>query len=243
MAPPRSLGDPSGFASESTVHARATVYPIRDCPVTRVAAEHGIRGLVPAGRVTRPPQVVADTTDTDGLRELGAHPVVRVDGATVCRLPTLERHPDDRSAPACGHDHCLAHGFGFLPLDPYHVRWDGDCAHCSFAALDSGTVRRTTRTLAEADFAVELDQVVGSDRAADTETGTDAAVYDLDQLTERQREVAARAVERGYFDPDGPAAKTVADELGVSKSTLSEHLRAVQRNLARQVFGGKSQGS
>ncbi len=90
---------------------------------------------------------------------------------------------------------------------------------------------------------MELDQVVGSDRAADTETGTDAAVYDLDQLTERQREVAARAVERGYFDPDGPAAETVADELGVSKSTLSEHLRAVQRNLARQVFGGKSQGT
>lgn len=240
MASPRSLGDPSGFASESTVHARVQVYPVRDCPVTRVAAEYGLRGLVPAGRVTRPPQVVADTTDTEGLRGLGAHPVVCVDGATVCRLPALERHPDDRSAPACGHDHCLAHGFGFLPLDPYHVRWEDDRAHCSFAALDSETIRRTTRTLAEADFAVELDQVVASDDAADTDTGTGAAVYDLDRLTARQREVAAAAVERGYFDPDGPTAETVAEELGVSKSTLSEHLRAVQRDLARQVFGGDS---
>lgn len=235
------LGDASGFASGSTVHARVTVYPVRDCPVTRVAAAHGLRRLVPSGRRTRAPQAVVDTTAVEGLRDLGAHPVVRVGDATVCRLPTLERRPEEVSVPACGHGHCLAHGFGFLPLDPYHVRWEGDGVVCSFAALDPEAVRRTTRALADADFAIQLDQLVQGDRTADLDgadgaDGDATAVVELDRLTDRQREVAAAAVERGYFAADGPSAAALADDLDISKSTLSEHLRGVQRELARQAF-------
>jgi len=62
------------------------------------------------------------------------------------------------------------------------------------------------------------------------------AVLDLDELTERQRELARAAAERDYFEPGGPTAETVAAELGITKSTLSEHLRTVQRELFDQLF-------
>lgn len=228
-----------GLASSSTVHGRVVVYPVRDCPVTRLAAEYGLRDLVEPDRLDRAPQAIVETTETAGLRERGAHPVVRVDDATVCRLPTLQRSPADVSASACGHDHCLAHGFGFLPIDPYHTRWEDDCLHCSFAALDTGEIEAAVHALGQADFVVELEQLVQGERDAGSTPGRDrAAVYDLDRLTDRQREVAAAAVDRGYFDPDGPSAASVADDLEISKSTLSEHLRAVQRELVRQAFAG-----
>jgi predicted DNA binding protein len=61
-------------------------------------------------------------------------------------------------------------------------------------------------------------------------------VVELSSLTTRQRELARFAAERGYFDPDGPAAETVAAELDIAKATLSEHLRRVQREVASQLF-------
>ncbi|WP_255151150.1 helix-turn-helix domain-containing protein [Halorarius halobius] len=230
-----TVGEPQGMASASTVHGRVVVYPVRDCPVTRLAAEYGLRTLVTPDRFDRAPQAVVETTETARLRELGAHPVVRAGDVTVCRLPTLERSTGDVTAPACGHDHCLAHGFGFLPIDPYHVRWEDDHLHCSFAALDTGEIEAAVHALGDADFVVKLQQLVQSGDA-DGGAGGHTAVVDLDRLTDRQREVAAAAAERGYFDPDGPTAATVAEELGVSKSTLSEHLRVVQRELLRQTF-------
>ena len=55
-------------------------------------------------------------------------------------------------------------------------------------------------------------------------------------LTERQREVATVATEMGYFERDGASAAEVADALGISKSTLSTHLRAVTASAFRELF-------
>lgn len=66
------------------------------------------------------------------------------------------------------------------------------------------------------------------------------AVVDVGRLTDRQRELAKEAVAVGYFDPGGPSAEAVAADLDINKATLSEHLRAVQRTLARQAFSGAS---
>lgn len=218
------------LASARTVHARLTVRPTRSCPVTKLADEYGIRELVPAGEVERAPQTVVETTDPEGLRALGAHPVLRVGDATVCRLPSLERVDGDTAA--CGHDRCLAHGYGFLPVVPYHTRWTGGRLRCSFAAIDRDEIQRVVRAFGAADFLVELDQLVpGGEEGFDR-----PAVLDLDQLTDRQREVARTAVERGYFDPDGPSAAELAAALDISKATLSEHLGAVEAELLTQAF-------
>lgn len=224
------------LASSTAVHARVAVRPVRHCPVTRLAGEYGLRELVPPGRVDRAPQAVVEVTETEGLRDIGAHPVARVDDVTVCRLPTLARVPDATDTTACGHDYCLAHGFSFLPIDPYHTRWEGDCLHCSFAALGTAEIRRVVRAFGNADFVVELEQLVRGEECGIAVDTARTAVFALDRLTERQREVAAAAVEGGYFEPDGPSADEMADDLDIAKPTLSEHLRTVQCELLRQAF-------
>ena len=103
--------------------------------MTRLAGEFGIRELVTPGEPDRAPQVVVESVPEARLVSLGAHPIVRAGDGTVCRLPSLAR--TDADATACGHGRCLAHGFGFLPLDPYHMRWEGGGLRCSFAALDT----------------------------------------------------------------------------------------------------------
>lgn len=218
------------LANPRTVHARLTVRPTRSCPVTKLASEYGIRGLVPAGEIERAPQAVVETTDPEGLRSLGAHPVLRVGDATVCRLPTLER--TDGGTAACGHDTCLAHGYSFLPLAPYHTRWAGGQLQCSFAAIDRDEIQQVIRAFGAADFLVELDQLIPGGE----EGFNRPAVIDLDQLTDRQRQVARVAVEQGYFDPDGPSAAELADALDISKATLSEHLGTVEAELLTQAF-------
>jgi DNA-binding CsgD family transcriptional regulator/uncharacterized protein YjeT (DUF2065 family) len=234
---PSERATSSGLASETTVHARLAVRPVRPCPVTRLAGAFGLRGLVAPGDAQRAPQAVVDTPDDADLRRAGAHPVVRVGAATVCRLPTLARGPDAADVSACGHGHCLAHGFGFLPLSPYNTRWAGDTLRCSFAAIGTDEVERVVRAFGEADFVVELEQLVqGGDESGEA-PGAARTVSNLDQLTDRQREVASAAVEAGYFDRDGPSAAEMAERLDISKATLSEHLGTVQAELLEQAFG------
>ena len=55
-------------------------------------------------------------------------------------------------------------------------------------------------------------------------------------FTDRQREVARTAARMGYFEPDGADAATVADELEISPSTLSTHLRRIMAKVLRHTF-------
>jgi predicted DNA binding protein len=55
-------------------------------------------------------------------------------------------------------------------------------------------------------------------------------------LTARQAEVARVATERGYFERNGIAAEEVAAELGISTSTLSDHLRVATAKVFRHLF-------
>lgn len=56
-------------------------------------------------------------------------------------------------------------------------------------------------------------------------------------LTDRQREVLELAHELGYFDHPKRANKgDVAAELGVTTSTVSEHLSMTQRKLMESIL-------
>lgn len=57
------------------------------------------------------------------------------------------------------------------------------------------------------------------------------------KLTDRQLEVLETAYQRGYFErPRGANATELAEELGISQSTFTEHLVAAQRKLFADVF-------
>ncbi|QLG49082.1 helix-turn-helix domain-containing protein [Natrinema halophilum] len=65
----------------------------------------------------------------------------------------------------------------------------------------------------------------------------DPVIVDRDQLTARQREIIDVAHEMGYFDyPKGANATDVAEELGVARSTFTEHLAAAQTKLLDEIL-------
>ncbi|RQG96555.1 helix-turn-helix domain-containing protein [Natrarchaeobius chitinivorans] len=65
----------------------------------------------------------------------------------------------------------------------------------------------------------------------------DPVVVDRDVLTGRQREVLETAQRMGYFEyPKGANATDVADELGVARSTFTEHLAAAQTKLMGAIL-------
>jgi len=56
-------------------------------------------------------------------------------------------------------------------------------------------------------------------------------------LTASQRKTMAEAYSSGYFDvPRRTDSKKLARSLGISKSTLSEHLRKAEKHLLAQIF-------
>lgn len=58
-----------------------------------------------------------------------------------------------------------------------------------------------------------------------------------DRLTERQYEVLLAAYAEGYFDwPRETSGEEVAEELGVSLSTVSQHLRVAERKIFSLLF-------
>lgn len=218
------------------VHARIAVQPARDCPLRDLAESFPIRDLVPADAGSAP-QLVLDTPRPAAVADRpGVDPVVSTDGVTICRLPALA--PTSDSDP-CGHDHCLAQGFGFLPVEPYSHRWAGSRFLVNVAATDGDQIEATVDRFREAGFSVSTEQL--STGAGGVEADAERAVVDLTTLTTRQRELARFAAERDYFDPDGPSAETISAELDIAKGTFSEHLRTVQAEVAGQLFSGDSE--
>ena len=55
------------------------------------------------------------------------------------------------------------------------------------------------------------------------------------RLTDRQLEVVHAAVRMGYFEPDGAGADEVAEELGISPSTLSTHIRRIMAKVFEYI--------
>lgn len=83
-----------------------------------------------------------------------------------------------------------------------------------------------------------FDGVLVEDLTQDqSEDGGDAVIVDRDVLTDRQREILDTAHEMGYFEyPKGANATDVAAELGVARSTFTEHLAAAQTKLMDSIL-------
>lgn len=58
-----------------------------------------------------------------------------------------------------------------------------------------------------------------------------------ERLTERQYEVLVAAFEAGYYDrPRSARAASVADDLGISSATFSQHVRTAERKLVAALY-------
>lgn len=88
------------------------------------------------------------------------------------------------------------------------------------------TLAETVATLERFDVAPDLSQVGGK-------SGSPVA-----DLTEKQRDAVAVALERGYFEiPREVSLKELAEDLDVTHQALSERLRRAEQALLRAEFG------
>lgn len=78
---------------------------------------------------------------------------------------------------------------------------------------------------------LRMDASPGSD-------GTNSVLLHLEDLTEKQRRAAVRALAAGYYErPRETSLEALAAELDISKSALSQRLTAVEAKLAKAAFG------
>lgn len=74
-------------------------------------------------------------------------------------------------------------------------------------------------------------------RSSEDRSEGELVFVDCGVLTDRQREVLETAHELGYFDhPKGANAGEVADALGITTSTFTEHLSAAQTKLFSSIL-------
>ncbi|ELZ02100.1 helix-turn-helix domain-containing protein [Natrialba aegyptia] len=115
----------------------------------------------------------------------------------------------------------------------------------SSVRAQDGSLLLSFRTL-ELESVVEIvdelrarfDGVLVEDLAQDHgEAAGNPTIVDRDVLTARQREIIETAHEMGYFAyPKGANATEVADELGIARSTFTEHLAATQTKLMDAIL-------
>ena len=112
---------------------------------------------------------------------------------------------------------------------------------------DSGELAVTVQLPYETDVREYVDAVTDAldgvelvaKRHQSVEWQSDSAVVGSvdDRLTDRQREVLRMAFHAGYFDwPRSADADTVAAEVGIAQSTLSQHLRTAEYKLLDELF-------
>jgi predicted DNA binding protein len=115
---------------------------------------------------------------------------------------------------------------GFIPDEP--VRMVGGREYWTVV------VHEDREAVGEAldEVRAEKDAEIRVDHIAAVEDGVGTGMFAVDDLSERQREAFELARRRDYYSwPREVSAAELADELGVSKPTLLEHLRKAEAKL------------
>lgn len=120
------------------------------------------------------------------------------------------------------------------PVVDVHTR--DSVLYLAFHAADMDELQEIISTLRAEYPAVDIRRLL---RSTGDQGDHDLVFVDRGALTERQREVLERAHEMGYFDhPKGANAGDVADKLGISRATFTEHLAAAQTKLLDAILEG-----
>ncbi|WP_276255823.1 helix-turn-helix domain-containing protein [Halomontanus rarus] len=226
----------------NTIRAEIEVGMPGDCPVARAStvADTAIDGVTRSSGRDASGQVTEEFTvedvrrsggendrgDENGLAEVrdtptaaalaGSEPVFDLESHTVYRFT---RDPGTECVCEC------IERFGW-PVS--NVRAADGSLFVSCYASDVESLTAVVSELREGFDDIRVRQLVQSGGESDG----DLLVVDRSWMTDRQREVLETAHEMGYFDyPKGSNAGEVAAEIGISRSTFSEHLAAAQRKL------------
>jgi DNA-binding transcriptional ArsR family regulator len=147
----------------------------------------------------------------------------------------LERTASNLEGDTCDDCACdeFPPAFSSVPVSPREARIDDGELIVTFVLTGYGELQAVVNAF----DATEVRQILVDRDVEDGDGRSDVVPIDLTGVTERQATVAALAVEKGYFEPDGATADEIAAELGVAKSTVSEHLRLVTATVLSQLFG------
>jgi predicted DNA binding protein len=112
------------------------------------------------------------------------------------------------------------------------IRDDG--VHVTFHVPDMPSLQALVADLRERFPSLDVKRLLRSTGEADAHN---LVFVDRGRLTDRQQEVLETAHEMGYFaHPKGANAGEVATELGITRSTFSEHLAAAQSKLMDAIL-------
>ena len=127
---------------------------------------------------------------------------------------------------------CACLGGFDCPIHRYLA--DGDELTLVFHAAEFETLQDAMATLREEFPSADVQQLLQPPLSGSHE---DRRFVNRGKLTDRQFEVLQTAYRQGYFErPKGANATELAEELGISQSTFTEHLVAAQRKLLGDVF-------
>jgi predicted DNA binding protein len=115
---------------------------------------------------------------------------------------------------------------GFIHNEPVRVRHGREYWPVFFPGDRDDVSGHLDDVRNEYDAEVEVTRITSSGR------NNTEALRRMDRLSESQREVFELARREGYYDwPRGTSTRELASELGVSKTTLLEHLRKAEAKL------------
>jgi len=106
--------------------------------------------------------------------------------------------------------------------------------HVAFHVPDMPTLQALVADLRDQFPSLDVKRLL---RSTGDASAHNLVFVDRGQLTDRQREVLETAHDMGYFaHPKGANAGEVATELGITRSTFSEHLAAAQSKLMDAIL-------
>ena len=150
------------------------------------------------------------------------------DSPDLANYESVHRLRNRRSDPECLNqlvEHLLKR-----PVSTVRVQ-DGD-VHLHVLLEDQSDVGAVIDDLKRSFSGVRVSRLFQADEEDD-----DHVRIDLSALTSRQLEVFQAAYENGYFAyPRKANASEVSSQLGISRSTYSEHLAAAQSKIADAIF-------
>lgn len=224
------------------IYMRVAVRPRVNCLIKDISKTVNITSHVPGYEDGQLDQIIIERSDHSELVE--RYPVCKII-ETSDRI--IYRFPDStvdygesgcklsrRSCDTCSNSGCTACEFENLPIHPCELSWKNGQLHMIMALSTQSEFQKSLGVFNNSSVDIDLLQIVHDDW--NRTSGTISTLIDRSSLTARQREVTKRAIEMGYFDRQGASADTIATELGISKSTLSKHLRIVTEKILTQVF-------
>lgn len=223
-APGRPGSDVSEDVSDG-VHVELVVGDPGRCPITAISEECGVtvnsvswgggRGATDCVEFTMPADTCHSRDDFECLysTEGMARYQCQLDPTGECACEYVRRK--------------------FGPVDGVHAA-HGDL-YLRFFTTDIESARAVVEGARETFDDVRIRHLTQSGEPL---VGSDPVVVDRNCLTDRQREVLETAHEMGYYDhPKRANATEVADELGITQPTFTEHIAAAQRKLLTEVLG------